>query len=207
MPELRSDLYDRTAHVWDAARSKSLFERKWLDRFMSLLPQAGTILDIGCGSGEPIARYFIDSGFAITGIDASPALIAMCKHRFPEQDWHVADMRALHMNARFDGLIAWHSFFHLSRDDQRKMFALFAAHINPKGILMFTSGPQDGESIGEWQGEPLYHASLSPDEYRELLAANGLTVVDHRAEDQECGGATVWLARQMSPASGLDGSA
>jgi hypothetical protein len=49
---------------------------------------------------------------------------------------------------------------------------------------------------GKLEGEPLYHASLDPDEYRLLLDRNGFDVVTHVAEDPDCGGHTVWLARQ-----------
>lgn len=194
-------IYQRHALAFDGARGKSLFERPWLERFGSLLPAASTILDIGCGSGEPIARHFIEAGHAVTGIDASPPLIDLCKARFPQQDWRVADMRALSLGCRFDGLIAWDSFFHLTQDDQRGMFAVFAAHAAPGAALMFTSGPSHGEAIGSFEGEPLYHASLDPGEYRDLLDRNGFDVVSHVAEDPDCGGHTIWLAKARELAS------
>ncbi len=206
MHERIIDLYEENAGAWDRQRGRNLFERPWLDRFAALLPEGGAILDIGCGMGEPIARYLIDQGFALTGADASPALIAMAADRFPDQQWLVADMRRLDLGHRFDGLLAWHSFFHLSPQEQRGMFARFAAHLKPNGALMFTSGLAHGEAIGEWQGEPLYHGSLDPEEYRYLLGENGFAVLRHVERDPECGEATVWLA-QMSPASGLEGSA
>ncbi len=53
-------LYERHAGAYDEARGKSLFEVPWLDRFLGVLPLKPAILDIGCGSGEPIARYFIE---------------------------------------------------------------------------------------------------------------------------------------------------
>jgi hypothetical protein len=62
-------------------------------------------------------------------------------------------------------------------------------------VLLFTSGPAHGEAIGSFGGEALYHASLDEAEYRALLDANGFDVVDHRIEDPECGGHTVWLAQ------------
>jgi len=105
-----------------------------------------------------------------------------------------ADMRALALGERYDGLIAWHSLFHLSREDQRRMFACFAAHARAGAILMFTSGAADGVSVGEWQGEPLYHASLDPSEYRRQLGENGFELLDHKPRDAECGDSTVWLA-------------
>ncbi len=189
------DLYERHAGAWDGDRGKSLVERPWLDRFGADAGPGARILDIGCGSGEPIARYLIACAHGVTGIDSSPSLIGLCRARFPDQAWIAGDMRRLDLGTRFGGLIAWDSFFHLAADDQRAMFPLFRAHAQPGAALMFTSGACAGEAIGSYRGEPLYHASLDPGDYEALLAANGFEVVRHAVDDQDCGGRTVWLAR------------
>jgi SAM-dependent methyltransferase len=189
------NLYQRHADDWDRERSRSLVEKGWLDRLLALLPTGASILDVGSGSGEPIARYFIEKRCDVTGIDSSPSLIAMCKNRFPDQDWIVADMRSLSLDRRFDGILAWNSFFHLCPEDQRKMFPIFRRHAGPKAALMFTSGPSYGEAIGTYKGEPLYHGSLDGAEYRSLLDQNGFEVVLHVVEDPACGHQTVWLAQ------------
>src|SRR6478736_6442840 len=80
-------LYERHAATYDGLRGKALFERPWLDRFRALLKPGGSILDIGCGSGEPIARHLIAEGHAITGVDSAPAMIALCEARFPAHRW------------------------------------------------------------------------------------------------------------------------
>ena len=190
------DLYSRRAADWDADRGRSLVEKPWLDRFLSDIPAGGFVLDLGCGSGEPIARYLIEKGRKITGVDGSPGLIALCRERFPDHDWVVADMRTLDLGRQFDGLIAWHSSFHLSRPDQRALVAVLARHLKPGGVLMFTSGDTDDERIGEWRGEPLYHASLSTVDYRAGLEAGGFVVLDHVVGDYTKGEATVWLCRR-----------
>lgn len=207
MNETIIDLYDRTAGAFDAARDQSLSERVWLDRFLGDVRPGGRILDLGCGSGRPIADYLIARGYEVTGVDSSAAMIATCRERFPAQEWIVADMRALDLAGLFDGILAWHSLFHLSREDQTGVIEKIGRLAAPGAAFMFTSGPDEGEAIGEWQGEPLYHASLAPAQYEALLAAAGFGVLAFQAEDAACGGASVWLARQMRPASGLDGSA
>lgn len=189
-------LYQRHAAVWDRLRSGgSLFEKPWLDRFRALLHPGATILDIGCGTAMPIGGYLIRNGYAVTGIDTSPALIDMCRARFPQQEWILADMRTLTLGRRFEGLLAWDSFFHLSPEDQRGMFSVFAGHAACGAALMFTSGTRHGEAIGNFEGEPLYHSSLDPEEYRARLNGCGFEVVDFAAEDPACGEHTVWLAR------------
>lgn len=189
-------LYERHAAAFDDLRGKTLLEASWLDRFLALVPEHAPILDIGCGSGVPIARHLLAKGHSVTGIDSSNSLIALCRRRFPQAAWYVQDMRRLALGRSFDGLLAWNSFFHLTQDDQRAMFPVFAAHASPGAALMFTSGPSNGEAIGSFEGEPLYHASLAPEEYRALLAGQGFAVVAHVAEDASCGGLTIWLARK-----------
>ena len=189
-------LYQRHASAWSRDRGDHLIERAWLDRFLELLPlRYRTVLDIGCGSGVPIARHFIEQGCQVSGVDSSAAMIAMCVSRFPEQQWQVVDMRSLALQRVFGGVLAWDSFFHLTASDQRRMFPIFKQHAAPGAALMFTSGPSAGEVIGSYRGDPLYHASLDGAEYRQLLADNGFEVVHHVVEDPDCGWRTVWLAR------------
>jgi SAM-dependent methyltransferase len=191
-------LYQRHARTWAAKRanpSPRLMEAAWLDRWLGLLPPCPGVLDIGCGSGEPIGRHLIARGCQVTGVDSAPDMIALCREAHPEQAWHVADMRTLALHRTFDGLVAWDSFFHLGHDDQRRMFAVFRAHAAPRAALLFTSGPSHGEAIGTFEGERLYHASLDAAEYRALLDDSGFAVVAHTVEDPACGGHTVWLAQ------------
>ena len=177
-----------------AARPSSL--RRFGSIDFAVLSRGGTILDLGCGSAKPMGAYLIARGFGICGVDSSPTMISLAQSHFPQQQWIVADMRSLALGKRFDGIMAWDSFFHLCIDDQRRMFLIFRDHAGPGAPLLFTSGPRHGEAIGTLRGEPLYHASLDPAEYRALLAANGFAVIDHKAEDPDCGGHTVWLARR-----------
>jgi SAM-dependent methyltransferase len=195
-----AELYERHARSFDRDRSRSLQERSWLDRFLDRIPRGGEVLDIGCGMGEPLARYCIEAGRRVVGIDSSPALIAMCRARFPTGEWLVADMRDLDLGRRFDGLLAWDSFFHLAGDDQRGMFGRFARHARQGAALIFTSGTSEGERMGSYGGEPLYHASLDTAEYERLLSRHGFLVEDYVANDPECGAHTVWLAVYREPA-------
>jgi SAM-dependent methyltransferase len=193
------DLYERHAQHWDRNRTRNLFERPWLDHFRALLPAGGCVLDIGCGCGEPIARTFIEAGYRVTGVDSSRAMARLCAARFPDETWVVVDMRALSLDARFNGILAWDSFFHLTPEDQRAMFPIFRRHAASKAALMFTSGPRAGVAMGTYEGEPLYHASLDPQEYRALLDEHGFEVVSYVPEDRACGGRTIWLARLDRP--------
>ncbi|APR69370.1 class I SAM-dependent methyltransferase [Acinetobacter haemolyticus] len=190
------DIYKKYGRSWTEHRGTYLYEKVWLDRFLSLIPVPSKILDLGCGSAKPIAAYLIEQGHEVTGVDASDVMIEMAQQNFPEQHWIQQDFRSFQSDQKFQGILAWDSFFHLTHDDQRKMFGLFSDHAVAGAALMFTSGPAHGEAIGEMFGEPLYHASLSADEYRLLLKQHGFEVIKMIAEDAECAGHTVWLAQK-----------
>lgn len=190
------EVYDEIINWFDDARTKSLMESEYLNLIVETIPPQSSILDLGCGTGEPIAKFFIEKGFKVTGVDGSQKMIELCKKRFPSERWIVSDMRDIHLQQRFDAILAWHSFFHLDCDSQRNIFKIFESHIKPCGILAFTSGEEEGEVWSENGGQQLYHASLSTKEYNSLLYDSSFKVLVHKVRDPECGEATVWLAQK-----------
>ena len=188
--------YQKIVDWFDGTRGKNLMEKKYLDLILQYIPSNSTILDLGCGTADPIARFFIEKGHTVTGVDGSSDMIALCKKRFPNARWIVSDMLAIDLPETFTVILAWHSFFHLTHDDQRRMFKIIAAHLQTGGIFAFTSGYEFGEVWGMNGGQNLYHASLSTAEYQQQLAEHGFTVLVHKIEDPECGNATVWVAQK-----------
>jgi hypothetical protein len=53
---------------------------------------------------------------------------------------------------------------------------------------MFDSGPAHGENIGAYRGDPLYHASLNPDEYIALFGSIGFEVVAYALDIRSTSG-------------------
>ncbi|MGR3570445.1 class I SAM-dependent DNA methyltransferase [Brevirhabdus sp.] len=195
-PESTRAVYDAGAEAYDAQRSRSLFEARWLARFAACLPAGGQVLDLGCGAGEPIARWFLAEGFRLTGVDVAPAMLDIARRRWPEVDWHEADMRRLDLGQRFDGIVAWDSLFHLTAEDQRHMISRIADHLRPGGTLLATVGPSAAETKGMVADRPVYHASLSPAGYAQLLEDHGLRLTGFLAEDPECNSHSVLMARK-----------
>ncbi|MEQ9676236.1 MAG: class I SAM-dependent methyltransferase [Roseovarius indicus] len=189
------EIYERNAARYDRERGRSLFEKGWLDRFAAMVPAGGRILDVGCGTGAPIGDYLAGSGHPVTGVDGAAAMIAIARDRRPERDWQLGDMRALEMGERFDGVLAWDSFFHLTGDEQREVLPRLLRHVRTGGPLMLTVGPAAGEVTGHVADDVVYHASLSPEEYRRIIEACGAEVAAFAVEDPACDGHTVLLAR------------
>ncbi len=101
-------------------------------------------------------------------------------------------MRTLDLGETFAGVLAWHSLFHLSPEDQRVALPRLLAHAAPRATIMFSSGPREDHVVGSWRGEPLYHGSLGPEAYQAALSSQGFQVESGVWADD----GSVWLARR-----------
>ena len=187
-------VYTHKAEYWHAVRNRSGYENIWLDRFSDHLPEGANILDLGCGTGDPIVAFLLGEGYHVTGVDYAPTMIDIAKANFPGGKWVVADMMDLPDLGMFDGLLSWDGFFHLSIDQQRSALPQYAELIKQGGALLLTVGAEEGEITGYIDDETIYHASLSPAEYEEILLNSGFSDVVYKAEDPDCRGRSVVLA-------------
>ncbi|QIL38848.1 class I SAM-dependent methyltransferase [Pedobacter sp. HDW13] len=188
-------VYNKIGDWFAENRYADSVERVYLAPIIEQLPPNASMLDVGCGTGKPILEYFINHNVNVLGIDGSEKMIELARANFPGTRLILHDMRGLHLDEKFDVVIAWHSFFHLPAADQPAMFKVFKDHLNPDGILLFTSGTESGEAWGMNGGENLFHASLDTAEYHSLLRANQFVVLLHQVNDPDCGGANVWMAQ------------
>lgn len=189
--------YEREAGRWAGERNRSLWEAPALEECVAGCAPGLDVLDLSCGSGQPIAEWFLRRGDGVTCIDGARSMVAECRRRLPDAEVIHADMRDIALARQFDVIVAFNSFFHLAPDDQRAIFKVFAAHARPGARLLFTSGPQAGEAIGQVGESVIFHASLAPSEYRALLAAHGFEIAWFRPEDRDLSGYSVWLARRL----------
>ncbi|GGY44339.1 class I SAM-dependent DNA methyltransferase [Parvularcula lutaonensis] len=182
------NVYDQHAIGWDRHRVRIFYEQAWLERLTARLPRGASVLDLGCGAGDPIAAWLIAQGFAVTGVDFAEGMLRIARARYPSARWLLQDMRVLDIDGPFDAIISWDGSFHLTTDEQRALLPRLASLLAPGGRLLLTVGPHEGEVTGVVEGEQVYHASLAPDEYRDRLEALGLdadiTTNDQTVEDR-----------------------
>ncbi len=195
-PDDTLDVYERLAAQYDAARSTALFEAKWLARFTKHLPDGGHVLDLGCGTGQPIAQWFANEGFRVTGVDFAEAMLEIARSRWPNGDWRLGDMRELDLPERFDGIVAWNSFNHLTQEEQTACIARIAQHLKPGGTFLTTVGPRAGTVTGSVAGAEVHQASLSPSGYAICLEENGMRLTGFLVEDPDTMRHSVLMARK-----------
>lgn len=141
------------------------------------LPKNAIVLDLGCGTGFPIAKVLFDEGLHVYGIDASNTLINTFLKNFPNACVACEAVEdSTFFNRQFDAIIAWGLIFLLSEDAQENAIQKSAIALNIGGKLLFTAPAQKTEWIDVMTGA--LSRSLGSDKYKALLAASGLQLLE-----------------------------
>jgi len=86
--------YDKIAQRYMDVR-KQFINNRYLENLNSRLKPGSIILDLGCGAGKPIDRFFVNRGHKVIGIDISKKQIKLAKRNVPEAKYVVKDISNL----------------------------------------------------------------------------------------------------------------
>jgi SAM-dependent methyltransferase len=172
--------WNAIAQEFIAARSDIGAEvvRRWARR----LPSGGAVVDVGCGSGAPVSVVLAEEGFKVFGIDASPALVAAFRRRFPSAEvaCETAETSGF-FRRRFEGVVAIGLLFLLPADDQREVIDRVARALEPGGRFLFSAPRQPCEWKDTLTGRP--SLSLGEEDYRAALERAGLRLAGHHVDE------------------------
>lgn len=149
-----------------------------------LLPAGATILDLGCGFGEPCAKVLLDAGFEVHAIDAAPSMVIEFQRRFPGTPCRCeAVEQSDFFQRRFDAITAIGLVFLLPAEEQRRVLRNAAKALHPGGRLLFTAPWQACEWDDELTGTR--SRSLGRALYGQELAGQGLVLAAEYSDEGE----------------------
>lgn len=180
--------YDKIAEQYDewSRPSSKLENEAEIDEFISHVKLGSHILDAGCGSGI-VARYLIDIGYQVTGIDISQKMLDLAKHRVPEATFVVGDMTALDFeDGSFDGIVSTFAVFHVPRAEHYRLFLDFHRILRKGGALLFSVGvhPEGTDGVWDWDvGDvvPMFWSYYGPEKTVELLKSADFEIIFARS--------------------------
>ena len=90
------------------------------NRFSTLLPEHGYILDFGCGSGRD-TKYFLEQGFYVDATDGSEEMCHIASNYTGIQVRRLL-FEELDENKKYDGIWACSSILHLPKNELKAVF-------------------------------------------------------------------------------------
>lgn len=176
--------YNQNAHSF-AASTVSVDFTATQARFTACLPQSGSILDFGCGSGRD-TKHFLSQGFQVTATDGSEEL---CKLASQYTGIPVKQMLFQELDAveQYDGIWACSSILHLPQEELISVLEKMATALKPQGII-YTSFKY-GDFAGERNGR--YFTDMTETSFAALMQ----NITSLETEEQ-------WITSDVRPGRG-----
>jgi ubiquinone/menaquinone biosynthesis C-methylase UbiE len=197
-PELR-EIYNRFAATYESNRDQFDVSGIFDEFFQCLNTPNGHLLDVGCGAGEPFARWFLERDWKVTGVDFSSRMLELARHYVPQMTAIGADMCEVEFDkSTFDAVIAIYSLFHVPRQRHLDLFQKWQKWLRPDGKVLFTyatqeyTGQEEFDGTKEFLGEQLFYSHDSESVLHDKLRQSGLAV--RSATKRKIGGETfLWV--------------
>ncbi len=170
-----------------------------VDRFLSMLPASGSVLDAACGIGRYVGTV-LASGRSVTAVDSSARHLEAVRTSFPDAATERHDLQDLPYRDRFDGVMCVDAMEFVPPEDWPRVLARFRGALRAKGWLYLTvelvPGEQvrslndaarraglpvvDGEAMWEMSDRSpgYYHYYPSLEQVRRWMIAAGFRIVD-----------------------------
>lgn len=162
-------------YVASMAPTMNADSKTWIDQALTLIPDDGTILELGSGAGRD-AEYITSKGYEVIATDAAPGFVMLLSQ---------AGLNARLLNALtddygsgYDMILADAVLLHFELDEVQKVFNKTLASLKPEGIFVFSLKQGSGS---EWSQEkinaPRYFRYWERPELEAVVTKAGFEIV------------------------------
>ncbi|KAL7928173.1 S-adenosyl-L-methionine-dependent methyltransferase [Trichoderma chlorosporum] len=177
-----ASLYDSIGAKYEEAFADIPAQQKSLEWLVSHLPRTGgKILDIGCGTGSPVALKLSSPphNHLVHGIDVSEEMLSAARQSVPSATFELIDVRNFKAEAAtFDAVTSYFALLvDITQNEIRETFQRIFDWIKPGGFFILGTIPVDIELSPEnWLGMKALLTSMSEEQYMKALKQVGFVV-------------------------------
>jgi len=168
---------------YDQLGDRYTTERKRFDNwneveaFSSRLPENAKVLDAGSGTGIPIARYLVQAGFDVTGIDLSKGMVSTAGKNVPGATFQRMNMTAIDFPPEsFDGLISCYAIIHVPREEHAGIFQSFHKILKPRGVMLLSVASWAWEEVADYLGVDMFWSHYESSKTESLIRDAGFVI-------------------------------
>jgi SAM-dependent methyltransferase len=134
-------------YMWDGlnveyenAYHNNPFKKAVVEKAISLLKPGSRVLDVGCGTGVPVAQMLADAGMDVVGTDVAPNMVMHAKRRV-KGSFEVADMVNYEPKGSFSAVFIIYSQLGLSYAAFHAAAYRFAKALESGGLIVLGQSP------------------------------------------------------------------
>ncbi|GAA3572907.1 class I SAM-dependent methyltransferase [Kribbella ginsengisoli] len=193
--------YDALSARYDEAFDGESKYGPWLAELLDRLSGPSRILDLGCGSGIPVALTLAEAGHQVTGVDISEVQVQWARERVPAATFLQADAAQLEFPAAgFDAVVSFYALIHIPLDEQQGLLRKIGEWVRPGGLFVATVGAAAWTGAEEnWLdgGVPMWWSHADAGTTRGWVEEAGLVVEREEFVPEGVGGhALLWAVRR-----------
>ena len=178
--------YDKVAATYSRLEGKNQWPRmRWLRKVLTRLEPGSSVLDLGCGSGDP-ADVEIAKLHQVTGVDISKAQIGLARRNVPQGKFINEDLGSLDFpEGFFDAVVSFYALEHLPREQHGQILKRIHDWLKPGGLLLFSyeKGNRSDETV-EWLGAPMFFSLFDPQTITGLVKDADFEIIESAVESQ-----------------------
>ncbi|OXM53390.1 SAM-dependent methyltransferase [Amycolatopsis thailandensis] len=183
-PATAEELFDTIGSAYEDAFGRPPVVGKAVRQLIDVLPPSSRVLDIGSGTGHPVAEDLSAAGHRVTGLDVSSVMVDLARARVPAAEFiHVDVRRWTSPPESWEAVCAFFPFLQMPRADTEKVLGDIARWLVPGGFFSLVTVPLDAEDVPvEFFGRTIHATSFAPDDLVRRVEAAGLEVTGTHSE-------------------------
>ena len=195
--------YDLVSRVYRADDADEGAYAEWLDLIEARVSAGSRVLDLGCGSGVPVARR-LARRYNLTGVDLSPVQIERARELVPGANFICGDMTTMTFpHESFSAVSCLYALIHVPLAEQPELLASVRRWLQPGGLFLATVGHTAWTGLEkDWlgvMGGDMWWSHADADTYRRWLADAGLNVERETFVPEGASGHTFVVATRPNP--------
>lgn len=196
--------YDRIAEAFD--RTRTGFEaRRFVDALVAPFDRPLEVLDLGCGTGVPIARHLIEAGHRVTGVDIAREMLLRARGNVPSARLILADILTIRFRPQaFDAIVAWDSVFHIPRERHGEIYRRCHRWLRAGGRCLLSCGGSAWEGTSTMLGEAFFYSGHAPETVKPTLERIGFRVDRWEVDDPSSRGHIAAILTRDAPGDRME---